>query len=101
MHSSGLFFGYFISSEVQLGDLLTTPQRFRTYNLPLATASPEALAWMKKMWSDTVFKALAKDYFRQAEDLETTVEKYDDKFKGNPEIQYGRFKEGWEFTAEH
>jgi hypothetical protein len=53
---------------------------------------------MKKMWSDPVFKALAKDYFRQAKDSETTVEKYDDKFKANPAIQYGRFEEDWEFT---
>ena len=56
---------------------------------------------MKKMWGDPFFKALAKDYFRQAEDPETTVEKYDDKFKGNPEIQYGRFDGDWEFTTEN
>lgn len=53
------------------------------------------------MWSDQVFKALARDYFRQAEDPETTVAKYDDKLKGNPEIQYGRFEEDWEFTTEN
>jgi hypothetical protein len=55
---------------------------------------------MKKMWNEPVFKALSKDYFRQAEDPKTTVEKYDDKFKGNRDIQYGRFEEDWEFTTE-
>jgi hypothetical protein len=54
---------------------------------------------MKKIWSDPAFKALAKDYFRQAEDPQTTVEKYDDKFKGNSQIQYGRFEDGWEFNT--
>ena len=51
------------------------------------------------MWNDPLLKTLAKDYFRQAEDPETTVAKYDDIFKDNPEIQYGKFGEDWEFTA--
>ena len=55
---------------------------------------------MKKMWSDDVLKTMGRDYFRQAEDAQTAVTKYDDKFKGNPEIQYGRFEEDWEFTTE-
>jgi hypothetical protein len=56
--------------------------------------------WQMKMWSDYVLKNLATGYFRQAEGPEPTVEKYDDKFKGSPEIQYGKSKEDWEFTAE-
>lgn len=74
-------------------------QRFRTYNLPLDTASPEALAWMKKMWSDPAMKDIQKDYFRRAERPETLTEKYEDIFKGDPEIHYGRFDEDWEFSV--
>jgi len=74
-------------------------QRFRTYNLPLKTASPEALAWMVKMWNDPVLKKLGKDYFRQAERPETLVAHYDDIFReSNPEISFGRFEEDWEFS---
>jgi hypothetical protein len=51
------------------------------------------------MWSDPTLKLLSKDYFKQAEDPETAMVRYDDVFKGNPEIQYGRFEEDWEFTA--
>ncbi|KFY86147.1 hypothetical protein V498_07588, partial [Pseudogymnoascus sp. VKM F-4517 (FW-2822)] len=67
--------------------------------LPLTTASPEALLWAKKMWSDPTLKLLGKDYFKQAEDPETAIIRYDDVFKGNPEILFGRFEEDWEFTA--
>jgi hypothetical protein len=74
-------------------------QRFRTYNLPPDSASPEALAWMKKMWSDPVLKEIGKDYFRQAERPETLTEKYEDIFKGNSEIRFGRFEEDWEFSV--
>jgi hypothetical protein len=52
---------------------------------------------MKKMWNEPVLKALAKNYFRQAERPETVVQKYDDIFKGNPEITFERFEEDWEF----
>lgn len=58
------------------------------------------LDWQMKMWSDYVLKNLATGYFGQAEDPERTVEKYDDKFKGSPEIHYGKSKEDWESTAE-
>ncbi len=49
------------------------------------------------MWNDRVIKTMAKDYFRQAERPETVNEKYEDKFKGNPDIQFGKFEEDWEF----
>jgi hypothetical protein len=74
-------------------------QRLRSYNIPLTTASPEALAWIKRIWSDPTLKLIAKDFFRQGEDPETVMSDYDDVFKGNPEVQYGQFKEDWEFTA--
>jgi hypothetical protein len=74
-------------------------QRFRSYNLPLATASPEVLAWMKKMWSDPTLRALGKDYFEQAKNPETLLEKYNDIFKGNPDVEYGLFEEDWEFKS--
>jgi hypothetical protein len=51
------------------------------------------------MWSDPTLKLLSKDYFKQAEDPETAMVQFDDIFKGNPEIQYSRFEEDWEFTA--
>lgn len=51
------------------------------------------------MWSDPTLKLLGKDYFKQAEDPGTAILRYDDVFKGNPEIQYGRFEEDWEFTV--
>lgn len=73
-------------------------QRFRSYNLPLDTASPEALAWMARMWSEPVLKAFGKDCFRQAQNPETLIPKYDNIFKDNPEISFGQFEEGWEFS---
>lgn len=51
------------------------------------------------MWNDPVLNTLAKDYFRQAERPETAVEKYDNKFMGNPEIRTGRFEEDWKFET--
>ena len=48
------------------------------------------------MWSDPVFKRLGNEYFRQAEMAETRV-KYDDIFKGNEDVKYGKFSEEWEF----
>jgi glutathione S-transferase len=71
--------------------------RIRTYNLPLETATPETLKWIQKMWADPVLKRLGKDYFKQAEDPETVIPKYDDVYKGNPDITYGRFEEDWDF----
>ena len=75
-----------------IGKWLTRLAAVQNLQSPLATASPEAIAWMKKMWSDPVLKTLAKDYFRQAENPETLVEKYEGKFKANPDIQFGRFE---------
>jgi hypothetical protein len=65
----------------------------------LEDASPEAISWMRKMWNDPELKALAKDYFRQAERPETLIEKYEDIFKGDRDIKFARFEEDWEFAA--
>ncbi|KAH8821328.1 hypothetical protein F5884DRAFT_83675 [Xylogone sp. PMI_703] len=90
----GFLFGSFSIADAYFWPVLW---RFRTYNLPLDSASPEALAWMAKMWSDPVMKALGKDYFKQVENPETKIDKYDDKYKGNKDITYGTFEEDWEF----
>ncbi|KKY27704.1 putative glutamine amidotransferase subunit pdxt [Phaeomoniella chlamydospora] len=63
--------------------------RFRTYNLPLDSASPEALAWIDKMWNEPVMKRQVQYYFRQAEDPETGVDMYEDVFKHIPEVKCG------------
>lgn len=63
------------------------------------TATPEAMAWIRKMWSDPILKEVCRDYFRQAERPETRIEKYDNTFKGNPEVVAGKFEQDWEFPA--
>lgn len=50
------------------------------------------------MWNDPVMVGQAQDYFRQIKDPKNLVEKYEDIFKGNPDIQYGRFDEDWKFS---
>jgi hypothetical protein len=52
---------------------------------------------MAKMWSDPALKKLGREYFRQAEIEETKVEKYDDVFKGNEDVKFGKFSEEWVF----
>jgi len=71
--------------------------RFRAYNLPLTTATPETLKWMEQMWNDPVMKKFMEDALKQAEDPESVVEKYDDVFKGNSDIKFGKVAEDWEF----
>ncbi|QSS49913.1 glutamine amidotransferase subunit pdxT [Histoplasma capsulatum var. duboisii H88] len=72
--------------------------RFRTYNFPLTTAAPGAVSWMKTMWNDPAIKLVISDYFRQAEDPETSMPKYEDIFKGLADVKYGVFTEDWEFV---
>ncbi|KAL4972660.1 hypothetical protein BDW66DRAFT_119477 [Aspergillus desertorum] len=54
--------------------------RFRTYNLPLGDATPEALEWMRKMWTDTRTRKLVHEYYRQSVDPKTRIEKYEGPF---------------------
>ncbi|KAL1957972.1 hypothetical protein VTO42DRAFT_5364 [Malbranchea cinnamomea] len=72
--------------------------RFRTYNLLLDTASPEAVKWMKTMWSDPRVKEEGHRYFREAERRETCFSAHENLFKDNPDIEYGQFTEDWEFA---
>lgn len=74
-------------------------QRFRTYNLPLDSATPEALAWMKTMWEAENLKKFAEDCFKQSEDAATDIPKYENLFKDNPEIKFGRVKGDWKFEG--
>jgi hypothetical protein len=55
---------------------------------------------MGKMWRAPVLKRLGKEYFRQAEMEETKVEKYDNIFKGNEDVKFGKFSEQWEFEVQ-
>jgi len=65
----------------------------------LTSASPEVIAWIKKMWSDPTIKAIGKDIFRQAKNPDTLVPHYEDLYKGNDDIKFGQFEEDWEFTV--
>lgn len=78
---------------------LTSLQRFRSYGLPLETATPDALAWMATMWNDPVFRDLGKAYHQQAQDPETCIDKYDDIFRDRHDVQYDQFPEAWEFSV--
>ncbi|PGG99780.1 hypothetical protein GX51_06152 [Blastomyces parvus] len=92
----GFLFGKFGIADAFFWPVLW---RFRTYNLPLTSAAPEAVDWMKKMWNDPTLKLLISDYFRQAEDPETIIPKYEDIFKNKGlDIEYGAFTENWEFV---
>ena len=74
-------------------------KRFRTYNLPLDTASPEALAWMKAMWEDSRLKKEGESYWKQVEDPESFIGKYENIFKEIPEVVYGRVSKDWQFGS--
>ncbi|KAK2812837.1 hypothetical protein FQN50_001166 [Emmonsiellopsis sp. PD_5] len=92
----GFLFGKFGIADAFFWPVLW---RFRTYNLPLTTATPEALAWMKTMWTDPRIKAVISDYFRQVEDPKSAIPKYENVFKdSHPDVQYGTFTEDWEFS---
>lgn len=50
------------------------------------------------MWNDPAIKLVISVYFRQAEDPETSMPKYEDVFKGLADVKYGVFTEDWEFV---
>ncbi|KAJ5152218.1 glutathione S transferase [Penicillium capsulatum] len=91
----GFLFGGFSIADAFFWPVLW---RFRSYNLPLGTASPDALAWMAQMWNDPVFQTLARRYYAQAQDPETRIEHYDDIFRERDDVQYGVFPEDWRFV---
>ena len=51
------------------------------------------------MWSEPTLKALGNDYFKQVKNADTLLPQYDDIFKGNEDVKYGHFDEGWVFEG--
>ncbi|KAB8069301.1 hypothetical protein BDV29DRAFT_161565 [Aspergillus leporis] len=92
----GFLFGSFSIADAFFWPVLW---RFRSYNLPLGTASLEALAWMNTMWNDPVMQRLAHNYYRQAELPETRIEHYENIFRDRDDVQYGQFPEDWKFSV--
>ncbi|KAE8160021.1 hypothetical protein BDV40DRAFT_314274 [Aspergillus tamarii] len=92
----GFLFGSFSIADAFFWPVLW---RFRTYNLPLDTASPAALAWMETMWNNPTMQRLAYNYYRQAEIPETRIAHYDDIFHDRDDVQYSTFPEGWTFSV--
>jgi hypothetical protein len=54
------------------------------------------------MWEDPTMKALGEDYFIQLENPETSIPKYDDKWKNDPTVdaKWGIVPKDWKFTAD-
>jgi len=95
----GFLFGRFGIADVFFWPVLW---RFRTYNLPLSTATRKALTWMETMWDDPILRAVAHGYHEQAEKPETFIEKFEDIFRdSDPSIEYGKFEKHWKFTFPH
>ncbi|KAI2633028.1 putative glutathione S transferase [Hypomontagnella submonticulosa] len=90
----GFLFGRFSIADAFFWPVLW---RFRSYRLPLTAISEDGLKWIAKMWNDPVMKLQAQEYFRQAQDPLTRVDKYEDIFKGNPDVEYCQFTEDWTF----
>ncbi|KAL4929152.1 glutathione S-transferase [Aspergillus undulatus] len=91
----GFLFGGFSIADAWFWPVLW---RFRSYSLSLDDATPEALTWMEKMWSDPKIRKLVEGYYRQAEDPRTRIEKYEGLF-AEYGVQYSTFRDDWVFTA--
>ncbi|KAL4950794.1 hypothetical protein BDW69DRAFT_50967 [Aspergillus filifer] len=91
----GFLFGRFSIADAWFWPVLW---RIRSYNLPLDDATPDALKWMEKMWSDPKIRKLIHKYHRQAEDPVTRVEKYEGLF-AEYGVEYSTFPVEWTFTA--
>lgn len=50
------------------------------------------------MWNDPFLKALGDDYYRQAENSASYVKQYEDIYKGNPDVKFGRIQRDWKFA---
>ncbi|OTA54205.1 hypothetical protein K449DRAFT_439614 [Hypoxylon sp. EC38] len=92
----GFLFGGFSIADAFFWPVLW---RFRSYQLPTTGISEDGLKWMAKMWNDPIMKQQAREYFKQAEDPSTVVERYENIFKDNPDIQYSQFTEDWTFDV--
>ncbi|KAM0806541.1 hypothetical protein AB5N19_06877 [Seiridium cardinale] len=93
----GFLFGGFSIADAFFWPVLW---RFRSYQLPLHNISVIQTQWMSKMWNHPVMQARAADYFKQAMDPKTQVDKYEDVFKGNPDVKFGSFEEDWNFSID-
>lgn len=51
------------------------------------------------MWNDPTIKLQIQEYFRQAKNPLSKIEKYEDIFKSNSDIEYGQFTEDWIFES--
>ncbi|KAI1387799.1 putative glutathione S transferase [Hypoxylon trugodes] len=91
--------GGFLFGKFSIADTFFWPVlwRFRSYQLPLTGISEDGLKWMAKMWSDPVVKKQIQEYSKQAQNPLTRIEKYEDIFKGNPNVKYSQFTEDWSF----
>ncbi|KAK5795936.1 hypothetical protein VI817_005221 [Penicillium citrinum] len=92
----GFLFGGFSIADAFFWPVLW---RFRTYDLPLDTASEDTLVWMAQMWNDPIFRGLADKYYEQAEDPDSVIAHYDDIYKGQKDIHCGQFPREWTFSA--
>ncbi|KAI0478352.1 putative glutathione S transferase [Xylaria cf. heliscus] len=92
----GFLFGRFSIADAFFWPVLW---RLRSYNVPLTGISQDALKWMETMWNDPVVKAQVTEYFRQAQDPQTEMPRYDDLFKNTPNVTFGKFTEDWVFKA--
>ncbi|KKK17249.1 putative glutathione S transferase [Aspergillus rambellii] len=90
----GFLFGGFSIADAFFWPVLW---RFRTYNLPLDTATPEALKWMETMWNNPSMRKIIHRYYQQVERPETRIEKYEDMFRGQDDISYTTIPEDWTF----
>ncbi|KAI2610582.1 hypothetical protein GGR54DRAFT_643411 [Hypoxylon sp. NC1633] len=94
----GYLFGTFSIADAFFWPVLW---RFRSYQLPLTGISEDGLKWMATMWNDPVMRLEAKEYSRQAQDPSTELAKYEDIYRGNSDVEYGRFSMDWTFDATH
>ncbi|KAI1077109.1 hypothetical protein F5B20DRAFT_593141 [Whalleya microplaca] len=92
----GFLFGGFSIADAFFWPVLW---RFRSYGLPMTGISEDGLRWVAKMWEHPVMKAQGREYFRQAREPWTRAEKYEDIFRGNPDVEYSQFTEDWTFDA--
>ncbi|KAI1091122.1 putative glutathione S transferase [Rostrohypoxylon terebratum] len=91
----GFLFGAFSIADAFFWPVLW---RFRSYQLPLTGISEDGLKWVVKVWNDPIIKKHSHDFFKQAQNPLTIVEKYENIFRENPEIEYSQFSEDWTFN---
>ncbi|KAL7271367.1 hypothetical protein RUND412_005879 [Rhizina undulata] len=89
----GYLFGSFSIADAVFWPILW---RFRTYNVDLTKATPEALAWIRLMWNeDPVLKAIGKRIYKEAENPRTIIESYDNLWPEKATMV--KIPEDWKF----